>query len=334
MSAHSIYVAIRPSLYGQLFTGASTSLLNEVGPVHFQSRENLTPHEFATEALPHDIIVTSWGTPRFTDDVLSANSRLRFIAHAAGSIKWLLPDKVFDSDIIVSNASAAMVQSVAETTLMMIFMMLRKPHSLDRKVRSCSDWDTLRATEKGRELRNTRVGVVGAGQIGRAVIHMLRALDVEVSVYDPYLNSAVADELGAKLVSLNELLEQCSVVTLHAPSTPETHHMIGSEQLKLMPNGAMLINTARSWLIDGNALLSELQTGRISAALDVFDSEPLPRMDPLLQLDNVILTPHIGSLTTDAFQLQGQIAAEEISRFANDRPLLHRVTKSMLATMA
>src|SRR5439155_26877213 len=122
-------------------------------------------------------------------------------------------------------------------------------------------------------------------------IRMLRALGVQTIVYDPYLDVARAAELDVERAqTLHELLRGCTAVALHAPATPQTQHMIGARELALLPDGAILINTARASLVDEEALLSELRSGRISAALDVFSEEPLPPNSALRRLDNVTHT--------------------------------------------
>jgi phosphoglycerate dehydrogenase-like enzyme len=164
---------------------------------------------------------------------------------------------------------------------------------------------------------------------------MVRGLGVETYVFDPYAGDELLVELDAERAdSLEQLLSQCTAVALHAPATAETRHMIGQRQLSLMPDGAVLINTARASLIDSEALLAELRTGRISAALDVFDQEPLPADSSFRRLDNVLLTPHIASHTPQTHHRQGEVTVEEIRRFALGQPLRYAVTREMLATMA
>jgi len=228
-----------------------------------------------------------------------------------------------------------MAPVVGEFGLLLTLLSLRPVHKLDRAMHAGVDWRNIKTTTTGDELAGQRIGVIGAGNTGRAYIRLVRALGVETWAYDPYLTDARAAELDVKRVAtLDELLRECSIISLQAPSTPETHHMIGRRELGLMPDGARLINTARSWLIDGDALLAELKTGRISAALDVYDEEPLPADHPLRSLDNVILTPHVASATPQCHFRQGQITSDEVERFLRGESLRHEVTPQMLAIMA
>ena len=244
------------------------------------------------------------------------------------------PPPVFDRGISVTHAAAAIAPAVAETSILFIMLCLRQAHRLDRILKAGDPWDVAKDQRIGQELAGNRVGVIGAGYTGRCVIGMLRALNANVWVYDPYLSEARAKELGVTKAELNQIFAECPIVTMQAPPTEETYRMVSTTQLGLLQDGAIFVNTARSATVDEAALLSELQTGRIQAALDVFDQEPLPQDSPFRQLDNVIITPHMAGHTWEARQRQGQYMVDEIARFFAGEPLRFQVTKEMLATMA
>jgi phosphoglycerate dehydrogenase-like enzyme len=305
-----------------------------------QEERDWSSEELARQIGGFDVVITGWRSPRFTSAVLeSARARpLKLVAHSAGSVKFLLEDEQsLARDFMVTTAAAAMGPAVAEMALLATLMLLRPLHKLDTGMKAGSDWKTLKAwgSKTQRELTAQRVGVIGAGHTGRHFIRMMRALGVQTVVFDPYASDQSLAELDVeKVESLDDLLSGCNIVALHAPSTPETHHMIGRRELSLLSDEAILINTARASLIDSEALLNELRTGRISAALDVFDEEPLPVESALRQLDNVLLTPHIASHTSQAYHRQGDATVEEIRRFAQGQPLRYAVTPEMLVTMA
>ena len=333
-AAH-ILVLLRPSLYAQLFTPEIDRALRELGHVVFHDEEcNLTSNELAERIPGFDIVVTGWGSPHFTNEVLVAADRLRLIAHSAGSIKAMLPPAIFESGITVTHAASAIAPAVAEMSLLLAMLLLRQAHKYDRALKAGEPWGSTYTLGLGQEIAGQRVGVIGAGYTGRCFIKLLRALEAEVWVYDPYLSEAQAAELGVRKVALEELLSRCPVVSLQAPSTQETYHMIGARELSLLPDGAIFINTARSWLVDQEALLAELQRGRIQAALDVFDQEPLPEDHPFRKLDNVVLTPHVAGATVQARHRQGQVVVEEIQRFLKGNPLRYQITREMLDFMA
>ncbi len=333
-SAPEILVLLRPSLYALLFPLETDRALRELGHVVFHREErDLTSDELAQRIPGFDVVITGWGTPAFTDAVLAVADRLRLIAHSAGSIKRMLPRAVFERGIAVTHAASAIAPAVAEMSLLLTLLMLRQAYRHHQALKA-GNWAGARALPLGQELAGLRVGVIGAGYTGRNFIRLLRALDAEVWVYDPYLSEEQAARLGVHKVALDELLKNCLVVSLQAPSTQETHHMIGARELSLLQDGAILINTARSWLVDQDALLAELQTGRIQAALDVFDQEPLPPDHPFRELDNVFLTPHIAGATVQARHRQGRTVVEEVRRFLAGEPLRYQVTLEMLDIMA
>jgi phosphoglycerate dehydrogenase-like enzyme len=195
-------------------------------------------------------------------------------------------------------------------------------------------WKSNGALGFGPELAASQIGVVGAGLIGRLYIGKVRALGAEVAVFDPYLSEDDAAALGVERVTLAELMRTCPIVAVHAPTTPETHHMIGAAELALMADGGYLVNTARSWVVDQAALLAELRSGRLRAALDVFDEEPLPADHPYRSLENVILTPHVAGATAQTNERQGAFAVEDLRRFFAGEPLLHEVTPERYRVMA
>lgn len=331
-----ILVLTPPTLYSTLFAADADAHLRDVAHVTWnEGPENWSAAELAQKIPDYDAVITGWGSPTFTDDVLDAANRLRLIAHSAGSIKKLLPSPVFARGIAVTHAAGAIAPAVADMTLALILMSLRQIHELDRMMKSGGDWGTAKEYGMGRELAGTRIGVVGAGYTGTCVIKLLVALDADVWVYDPYLTPERALALGVQqAATLDEIFRDSSVVTLQAPPTEETHRMVGAHQLRLLRDGAIFINTARSHLVDQDALLAEFQSGRIGGALDVFDEEPLPADSPFRQLDNVILTPHIAGASVQARHRQGRIIVDEIASFFDDESLRYEVTGDMLETMA
>jgi phosphoglycerate dehydrogenase-like enzyme len=170
------------------------------------------------------------------------------------------------------------------------------------------------------------VGIVGAGKIGQRVIRLLRAFEARVLLCDPFVTAADAVAMGATLTDLPSLLRQSAVVSLHAPAAPATRHMIAAAQLAAMRDGAWLINTARASLVDTGALVAELRSGRLFAALDVFDEEPLPPGSPLRGLPHARLTPHCAFITHPCLHRMGSAAVEEVRRFLSGEPLANEVT--------
>jgi phosphoglycerate dehydrogenase-like enzyme len=175
------------------------------------------------------------------------------------------------------------------------------------------------------------VGIVGHSRIGARVIELLQPFDLEVVLYDPHYTSA---SQRVRNVELDQLMAEADIVSLHAPAIESTARMIDARRLALMPDGATLINTARGALVDQDALLRELVSGRISAVIDVTTPEVLPADSPLYDLPNVLLTPHIaGALGNERSRLGATVVAE-IERFIAGEPLSHGVAAETLHLQA
>jgi phosphoglycerate dehydrogenase-like enzyme len=286
-------------------------------------------------ALPDvDVLVTGWGLPRLEPRLLDTAPRLRLVAHVGAAIRPFVTDAVFGRGIRVTQAGAGMARPVAEVALAMTLALLHRVHRHDHAIRALRQWPVVGAVVDHHELHGATVGVVGASRTGRAYLDMVRLLGARVLLTDPYVTPEQAETIGAELVPLPDLLSRARIVALHAPATPATHHLLGAAELRLVPTGAGLVNTARSWLVDQDALLDELRSGRIDAALDVYDQEPLPADHPYRMLPNVLLTPHSAAATVEGRLRQGRILADEITRFVAGEPLEHELRAADLERLA
>ncbi|MFF3194589.1 hydroxyacid dehydrogenase [Streptomyces misionensis] len=286
------------------------------------------------EALARaEILITGWGCPRLDAAALDAVPKLRAVLHAAGSVKGFTTAEVWRRGIVVSSAAAANALPVAEYTLAMILLTGKDVFAFRRLLR------TRRGFPYGDVIpgignHGRRVGVVGASRVGRRLIELLRPYDLAVTLTDPYVDAAEAVRLGVPLLPLDELLRTSDVVTLHAPATPETRHLIGARELALMPTGAVLVNTARGILVDHDALAEELRTGRLAAVLDVTDPEPLPADSPLFDLPNAFITPHLAGSQGNEVSRLGRTVVEEAGRLSAGDGLLYAVDPTALDRLA
>jgi phosphoglycerate dehydrogenase-like enzyme len=264
--------------------------------------------------------------------MFGATPRVKLIAHCGGEVKSRVADELFDC-MTVTNAADPMAHGVAEMALTLMLTMVRRVPEYVAEMRA----GVIRTNEEvseGETVRGRKVGIVGFGRIGRAFAGLIKPLGAEFLVTDPYCSAEIVSQLGGRLVDLDELVRSSSVVILAAGLTPETRNLFDAKRLSLLPKGAYLINVARGGLIDTAALLAELRTGRITAALDVTDPlEPLPPDHELRSLPNVLLTPHIAAGGIEMRQAIGAVAVEEVVRFARGEPPQNVVTREMLATM-
>jgi phosphoglycerate dehydrogenase-like enzyme len=248
-------------------------------------------------------------------------------------VKWLMPKEGYDRGIVVLSAAAVIADSVAEYTLWAMLSMQRGLYHWERVMKDERGWKT---TDRGisHELYRKKVGIVAASLIGRRVIRLLKPFDCDIAVYDPYLSEADSEALGVRRVSLEEIFATSDIVSIHAPVTPETKELVGAQHLRAMKDGALFINTARAWIVDQAAMLAELRTGRIRAVLDVFDPEPLPADDPLRDLDNVFLTPHMSGFTVETLFRLVEAIADDMARFFAGDSLALAVSWDRLKIMA
>ncbi|MDT0341509.1 hydroxyacid dehydrogenase [Streptomyces litchfieldiae] len=271
-----------------------------------------------------EVLITGWGCPHLSLEVLDAAPRLRAVLHTGGSVKHLLPPEGWQRVPVVSSAAAANALPVAEYTLGMVLLAGKGVFALRDAFRARRGF-TLGEVQQNVGNFGRTVGIIGASRIGRRLMELLRPFDLDVALYDPYVTEAEARALGVRPAGLPELLAGSDIVSVHAPATPETTHLIDAAALALMRDGAVLINTSRGSLVDTRALTAELVSGRLEAILDVTDPEPLPGDSPLYDLPNVLLTPHIAGSHGNELRRLGLTAVEELERLTSGRPPLHRV---------
>ncbi len=331
----TVALAMVPVLTPDLFDAA---LLERLGGLcELPDAEPLTrfDDERAGSLLPRvEILLTGWGCPAVDEDVLDAAPGLRAIVHAAGSVKGHVREACFDRGVRVSSAAAANAVPVAEYTLAAILLANKRAFRLQRlyrEVRGGRLW--AREVPPLGSYRKV-VGLVGASRVGRLVIEALRPFDFAVLVHDPHLDDAEARALGVEPVGLDALLERSDVVSLHAPALPETHHLLDRARLARLRDGAVLVNTARGALVDHEALIHELRSGRIDAVIDTTDPEVLPADSPLYDLDNVFLTPHIAGAMGTETRRMAELAVDEIERYVRGEALRHEVRRADWARIA
>lgn len=319
----NVLVLASDVLFQHFFTDES---LKKLGEVTSWTRSSLREDssQLRSEIADADVLMTTWHSPFITREMLGNAPRVKLIAHCGGEVKSRVAEEVFET-VTITNAADPMARGVAEMALALMLTLVRRIPDYAAEMRSGVS-RTNEYVSEGETLLGRRVGIVGFGRIGRAFAKLLQPLGAEICVSDPYAN--------ADSVQLDELVSSCSVVVLCAALTPETRGMFDKRRLSLLHDGSYLINVARGGLIDMEALLAELRTGRITAAIDVTDPlEPLPSDHELRKLPNVILTPHIAAGGIEMRREIGAMAVEEVIRFAKGEPPLNRVTREMLATM-
>ena len=254
---------------------------------------------------------------KITRRVLEAASHLQIVGRAGVGVDNIDVGAATERGVIVVNSPAGNTVAVAELTLGMMISLVRKLIPAHNSV-VAGQWK--RAKFLGTELYGKTLGIVGVGKIGVEVARRATAFGMNIVGYDPFLSSNRAAQLGIEPLSLEEVWKRADFITLHTPLTPETRHMVGPKVLAMMKPQAIVLNCARGGIIDETALYNALKNGEIGGAgLDVYEVEP-PTNSPLLELENVLLTPHLGASTQEAQVEVALDVARQIVEVLNGRP--------------
>jgi D-3-phosphoglycerate dehydrogenase len=244
--------------------------------------------------------------------LLEKAPKLRVIGRAGVGVDNIDVEAATRRGIVVMNTPGANAVAVAELTIGLMISLARHLSRADASTRA-GKWE--KKIFQGTELRGKELGILGLGRIGVEVARRAKALGMNISAHDPYVSPALARDLGIKLASLDDLYARADYLSLHLGLTPQTHGIINAESLAKMKKGVRIVNCARGELIDDKALCEALCSGQVAAAaLDVFTQEP-PKGSPLLELPNVIATPHIGASTAEAQDAVGVQLAEQIREY-------------------
>jgi glyoxylate reductase len=243
----------------------------------------------------------------------AAGDGLKVIANMAVGYDNIDVEAATERGVVVTNTPEVLNETTADTAFMLLLAAARRLGEAERLLRS-GGWDAWGPKQlTGPDVWGKRLGVVGFGRIGQALARRTRGFDMDLVYHDQYRNEGAERELGARYLELDELLRTSDFVSIHTPLTPETTHLIGADELERMKPEAVLVNTSRGPVVDESALADALVEGRIFAAgLDVYEEEP--EVHPkLLELENVVLAPHIGSASIETRDKMAALAAENLA---------------------
>ena len=271
----------------------------------------LPPAELAKIVAPYDAILIRSGS-QITPEVLDAAKNLKVIGRPGVGVDNVDLEAATRRGVIVMNSPMGNLVSTAELALALLLAVARNIPQADAAMKA-GKWD--RKSFAGVELSGKRLGVIGLGRIGREVAARCRALGMEITGYDPFVSPAVAEAMHVKLLTLDELLAGSDFITLHTTLNPETKHLLGRAAFAKIKPGARIANAARGELIDDEALLEALDSGRVAgAALDVYTQEP-PVDWRLAKHPKVVATPHVGAATGEAQERVGTDIAVQVRDF-------------------
>lgn len=302
------------------------------GELAFYDREDFEDRAYLLEFVKGaSYIITSWGSPRIDKDILDVCPELIAVMHAAGTPKPVISDELIARNIRVTYSAIALGEGVAETALTMAISAVKGLFILPQHTAK-GEWNECKLL--ARDFYDITVGVISAGFVGRHMIKLLQNFNVDVLVYDPFITDAQAEEMGAKKAELNDLLSASDVISIHAPSIPATDNMLNADNLPLIKDGAVLINTARGSIINEEALIAELSKNRFFACIDVTNPEPPTQDNPLRRLPNVALTPHIAGAIANGQKRIAKHICEELTRCEQGEKMRTELDASKLSSMA
>ncbi len=275
--------------------------------------------ELLKNASMVDAIITR-GPLRITKEVFK-NPRLKVVGLHGIGYDHIDVKAAQEKGKIVFNTPDALTVSVAEMTIALMLSLIRRIAASDKAVRR-NQWSRKYGDLVGTELMGKKIGVIGMGRIGEALIKRMQCFNVSVKYFDIIRKPSLEEEFMIEYSSIDEIVEESDIITLHIPATPDTHHLINRERFGKMKTGVYVINTARGSIIEEEALVEALQSGKVAgAALDVFQEEPISTDHPLAKMDNVILTPHIGASTNESMiRMATQVSEEVIKALKGEEP--------------
>ena len=278
-------------------------------------RDHLNTHQ-------PEIVICAWETPVIP---IETSPYLKYVCYLCGSIRSLVPRDLIQQGLLVTNWGAVISNTVAECALLLILATMRRATHWALAMHTQGKW------KKGRHpdtlsLFHRRVGLHGLGAIGRDLVKLLAPFNVEISAYSPSVPDAVYQKLNVhRATTLEELFTNADVLVELAPAKPDNYHLVDEKLLNLLPEQAVFVNVGRGMVVDEEALIRVSQAKGMQIALDVYETEPLPKDSPLRGMPNVTLLPHLGGPTPDRRQDCGKLAVENIKHYLNNEPLINLI---------
>jgi D-3-phosphoglycerate dehydrogenase len=289
--------------------------------IDLADRKGISAEDLLTVIGNYDAIIVR-GRTKVTEDVLAAGKNLKIVGRMGVGVDNIDLEAAKKHGVAVVNAPVATTVSVAELTVGLMLSLLRDIPRADAGLKA-GKW--LKKELVGTELFQKTLGVIGFGHIGEAVAHRAMAFDMDVIAFDPVRPANEIEAAGAKAVSLDELLAQSDLITMHIPHIPATHYLLNEAAFAKMKDGVRIVCAARGGVIEETALLAALESGKVAgAALDVFETEP-PGESALAMHPHVVATPHIGAQTSEAQLRAGYDILSEVVAGLDGKPLRWKV---------
>lgn len=297
-----------------------------------ETRKLISPEELIERIQSQDISIVVIEADFVFDEVFEGADKLRFLGVCRSTVENVDIEAATEHGVLVINTPGRNAVSVAELTIGLMISLARRIPTSHNLVQSRNWLEPVGPyiSLRGTELAGKIAGIIGLGTIGLEVARRLRAFDMEILAYDPYINVERAEQVEARRVELDELIQESDFITIHCTASPETVSMVNARRIDLMKHTSFLINTARWEIVAADALIDALKHKRIAgAAFDVYETHPVPQQSALLVLDNVVLTPHLGGATDGTIARYSRMMTEDIERFLEGRQPLNLVNREV-----
>ena len=289
----------------------SVGILQAEGGIEVDYKAGISHEEFVRIIPEYDALIVR-STTKVTGDAIAAAKKLKVIGRAGAGVDNIDVRKSTDAGIVVMNTPGGNTVSTAEHTFSLIMALSRSIPQADRSIKE-GRWDRKKYT--GVELRGKTLGIIGLGNIGRALAKRANGFEMKVIGFDPFITKEIAQSSGIELVSLDDIWDRSDYISVHTPLNDSTRHIINGETLARCRDGVRIINCARGGVVDEEALLDAIESGKVAgAALDVYENEP-PDQSPLVMHERVVSTPHLGASTAEAQDIVAIMVAEQIRNY-------------------
>lgn len=331
----ALIASAKDVIFDTFFTPENIELANGLGEIIWnETDQKLNIEDVKDKISDCDVYVTTWSCPRLDNEILKYAPNIKLLCHLCGTVVPVVSEEMWQKGIRVISGNDYFAESVAEGTIAYILTSLREIPRYSYNLKVKKQWKNAADSTNG--LLGKTVGIVSYGAIAKHLVRMLQVFKVKIKIYDI---APIPEEdkikYGIEQVSLEELFATSDVVSVHTPYNDKTYHLIDKKLLSLIKDGGLFVNTSRGPVIDQAALVEELNTGRFSAVLDVYEKEPPEKDDPLYDCPNLIMIPHMGGPTTNLRQLITHDLLIEAKEFIdNVNELKHEITKAKAEQMS
>ena len=330
-----ISVFVNQNWLEKIFSEKYFARLRKHGEVAIYDRPDFEDRAYALDFIKgSDIIITSWDSPVIDEEIISLCPNLKGVFHAAGSIKSVMTDALIARENVrLTNAAAAIGEGVAESALAFAVAACKGAFTMPRYTRA-GEWNSHNADEVI-DFYDIKVGIISAGYVGRHMIKLLHNFHVDILVYDPTLSEEQVKALGAEKRDLPEFLAECDVISIHSPDIPATRHLINKDNIGLLKDRVVIVNTARGTIFDEPYLIQRLKEKKgMFACIDITEVEPPAADNELRTLDNVNLTPHLAGTASNGLRRIALHICEEMDKFMAGERMRTEIDRAALSRMA